>query len=194
MPNDRAGEYLPLGLGPDAAVADLVYLRTYERLPAGAVEDDVSSVGRRQGRPYLVYPYELEPNHHELEYMVPFERGRDAFLAVRAMMRARHPHEAFPVEVRATRRDDALLSPNYGCDTSVISCSGEPGTAYEGFLRDVDRVLQDFDGRPHWGKLHYLTRDRLPALFPGYERFVEIRRGLDPDGVFLNPHLRELFA
>jgi FAD/FMN-containing dehydrogenase len=46
----------------------------------------------------------------------------------------------------------------------------------------------------HWGKLHYLTRPQLHARYPQAEAFVAIRRRLDPDGVFLNAHLAELFA
>jgi FAD/FMN-containing dehydrogenase len=40
----------------------------------------------------------------------------------------------------------------------------------------------------------FMTPDRLDELFPEIERFRELRRELDPSGVFLNPHLRELFA
>ena len=55
------------------------------------------------------------------------------------------------------------------------------------------RRCEPFAARPHWGKLHLMTRERLEELFPRFDRFVEFRRELDPDGVFLNDHLRELF-
>jgi len=58
----------------------------------------------------------------------------------------------------------------------------------------VDRLLGEFDARVHWGKLHFLTRDQLLGRYPMAERFIEIRRELDPAGVFLNDHLRPLFA
>jgi FAD/FMN-containing dehydrogenase len=76
----------------------------------------------------------------------------------------------------------------------VISVSGQPGTDYWDYLRSVDAVLAQFDARVHWGKLHFLTRERLRVMYPRAEEFITIRRQFDPDGMFLNAHLRELFA
>jgi hypothetical protein len=38
-----------------------------------------------------------------------------------------------------------------------------------------------------------MTADRVARLFPRYQDFVDVRRRLDPKGVFLNPHTRALF-
>jgi len=76
----------------------------------------------------------------------------------------------------------------------VISVSGTPGTDYWPYLRDVDRLLGEFDARVHWGKLHFLTSEQLHERYPRAADFVEVRRTLDPGGVFLNDHLRPLFA
>ena len=76
----------------------------------------------------------------------------------------------------------------------VLSVSGRHGTDYWSYLRSVDRLLGEFDARVHWGKLHFLTRDQLLRRYPMAERFIEIRRELDPAGVFLNDHLRPVFA
>ena len=61
-------------------------------------------------------------------------------------------------------------------------------------FRDTTLFRSGFGARVHWGKLHFLTRDQLAARYPESERFIAIRRELDPRGVFLNDHLRELFA
>ena len=76
----------------------------------------------------------------------------------------------------------------------MISVSGQPGTDYEPYLREVHAVLAPFDARVHFGKLHYLTADELPARYPRAADFIALRRELDPAGVFLNDHLRPLFA
>jgi FAD/FMN-containing dehydrogenase len=104
------------------------------------------------------------------------------------------PQSVYPMEVRTVGPDEAYLSPNYGTATTVISVSGQPGTDYWAYLRSVDSLLTEFDARVHWGKLHFLTRDRLHALYPRAQEFIDIRRRFDPEGTFLNPHLRELFA
>ena len=72
--------------------------------------------------------------------------------------------------------------------------SGTPGTDYWPYLRDVDRLLGEFDARVHWGKLHFLTREQLLARYPRAADFLALRASLDPDGVFLNDHLRPLFG
>jgi FAD/FMN-containing dehydrogenase len=149
---------------------------------------------RRVGPAHRIYPMVYEPNFHELEYFVPFERGRDALAAMRELMLASLPASVFPMEVRTVGRDDAYLSHSYGRNTVVISVSGTPGTDYEPYLRDVDRLLGEFDARVHWGKLHFLSREQLLERYPKAEAFIETRRALDPDGTFLNEHLRPLFA
>ena len=135
-----------------------------------------------------------EPNFHELEYFVPFERGREALAAMRELMLRSLPASVFPMEVRTVGRDEAFLSHSYRRETVVISVSGTPGTDYRPYLQDVDRLLGEFDARVHWGKLHFLTRGQLFARYPQAGDFVSVRRRLDPDGTFLNEHLAPLFA
>jgi hypothetical protein len=43
--------------------------------------------------------------------------------------------------VRTVRREEAWLSHSYHRDTLVISVSGQPGTDYEPYLREVHAVL-----------------------------------------------------
>lgn len=158
-------------------------------------EDVEAAPGARTGRAHLIYPdATTEARFHELEYMVPAEQGRDAFEVVRNLMLTKHTDQISPVQVRWQKADQAFLSAQYERDTMSLSVSGQVGTEYEPFLRELDLELQQFDARPHWGKIHYLTRDRVEALYPRYDDFQAIRRQFDPKGLFLNPHLRELFG
>jgi len=65
---------------------------------------------------------------------------------------------------------------------------------YRGFLAGVARTLDPFGPRPHWGKIHYMDRQGLQAAFPGYDRFLGIRKKLDPSGAFLGLHLSTAFG
>src|SRR6202012_3168020 len=143
---------------------------------------------------YQVYPMTYEPNFHELEYFVPFERGREALAAMGGLMLARLPGSGFPMEVRTVGAESAFLSHSYERDTVVISVSGTPGADYWPYLREVDALLGEFDARVHWGKLHFLTREQLLERYPRASDFIAMRGELDPAGVFLNEHLRPLFA
>jgi len=176
----------------DQTMADKCYVKIYD--DAGPDQPDSAVEGRRTDRCYRIYPMVYDPNFHELEYFVPLEKGPDALAAMRELMLRSLPDSVFPLEVRTVGPDDAYLSPNYKTATTVISVSGTPGTDYWGYLRSVDALLSDFSARVHWGKLHFLTPERLHALYPEAGAFIDARRRLDPEGTFLNDHLRELFS
>jgi FAD/FMN-containing dehydrogenase len=175
-----------------AGEADRCHVRIYD--VADDAEPDASEPGRRVAAAHRIYPMTYEPNFHELEYFVPFAAGREALAALRELMLRSLPASVFPLEVRTVGRDDAFLSHSFERDTVVLSVSGMPGTDYWPYLRAVDRLLGEFGARVHWGKLHFLTREQLLARYPRAEDFVATRRRLDPQGVFLNDHLRPLFA
>jgi FAD/FMN-containing dehydrogenase len=191
LPTEESGALYNLD-GHGEPMADRCYVKIYDE--AAPDEPDDPTPGRLVDRCYRVYPMIYDPNFHELEYFVPLERGPDALRAMRELMLRSLPDSVYPLEVRTVGPDDAYLSPNYGTATTVISVSGRPGTDYWDYLRDVDALLAQFDARVHWGKLHFLTPERLRARYPEADRFIAIRRELDPGGMFLNDHLRPLFA
>ena len=39
-----------------------------------------------------------------------------------------------------------------------------------------------------------MDRERLQAAFPEYDRFLAIRKRLDPSGAFLGPYLSQAFS
>jgi FAD/FMN-containing dehydrogenase len=174
------------------AMTDRCYVKIYDE--ATPDQPDSAEPGRRTDRCYRIYPMVYDPNFHELEYFVALERGPEALGAMRELMLASLPDSVYPLEVRTVGPDDAYLSPNYKTATTVISVSGTPGTDYWDYLRSVDALLAQFDARVHWGKLHFLTPERLHALYPEAGEFIAVRRELDPEGMFLNDHLRPLLA
>jgi FAD/FMN-containing dehydrogenase len=175
----------------DETLTDQCYVKVYDEVGPDVPDD--ATEGRRVDRCYRIFPMVYDPNFHELEYFVALEKGPDALRAMRTLMLRSLPDSVYPLEVRTVGPDDAFLSPQYETATTVISVSGKPGTDYWDYLRSVDSLLADFDARVHWGKLHFLTPERLHALYPRAADFVAIRRELDPQGVFLNDHLRPLF-
>ena len=121
--------------------------------------------------------------------------GREAVAAMRELMLASQPDARLPdggAHGRGRRRLP-LLPVRHADDGHLVS-RAVPGTDYWAYLRDVDRLLGEFGARVHWGKLHFLTREQLLDALPGGGDVHRIRRELDPAGVFLNDHLRPLFA
>lgn len=187
MPSDASAVLYGLD-----ARADECHVKIYDEVGVDVPGSDERYA--RVGPAWRIYPMVYEPNFHELEYFVPFERGKEALAAMRELMLARLPASVFPLEVRTVGREAAWLSHSYERDTVVISVSGTPGEDYWPYLREVDALLGRFDARVHWGKLHFLTQEQLFARYPRARDFVELRRTYDPAGVFLNDHLRPLFA
>lgn len=180
---------------------DMSMVKRYYERPAGDLEKAETVIQdegyQRFDRPYRIYP---DPDFQgaivmrELEYMVPFEKGRDAFLALRKLIREDFPENKFPIEVRSIAADDAWLSGFSGQDSVSISICGHEQLDYRRFLAAVSDVLDPFDGRPHWGKIFYQDRERMRQLFPKFDDFVRLRRELDPANRFLSPEMAPLFA
>jgi xylitol oxidase len=123
------------------------------------------------------------------EYFVANGDGPAAFetlLAIRDRIRP----AALVSEVRAVAADDLWLSPASGRDSVAFHFTwrqlpAEVDTA----LATIERALEPFDARPHWGKRFVMPPDQLRKRYPELPRFVELARSLDPDGVFRNPFL-----
>lgn len=191
-PTDGSAPLYQLPTPAGESMVDRAYTKVYDEVAVVEPDGLEQAEGRRVDRSYRVYPGGFELPFHEFEYFVPAEHGLAAVGEVRELMLTRHTDQRYPVEVRWVAADQAFLSSNYRRATTVISVSGAPGTDYWPFLRDVDALLERYSARPHWGKLHFTTRERMERLFPEFPTFRAIRREFDPNGVFLNDHLRPL--
>ena len=187
MPTDASAELYNLAGAPK----DSCLVKLYQKR-----EPDASAVhgSTRTDRSYRIYPSVFEPNFHEMEYFMPIACGKDVAIAQRELMLSGRFDSRFPMEIRFVAADEAWLSPAYRRDSVVMSISGVPGTNYLDYLRHTDRLFAEHSGRPHWGKLHFMTQSRLRDLYPRLDDFIDLRESLDPKGIFLNDHLRELFA
>ena len=188
MPTDASAVLYNLH---DARADDCVVKR-YREVEIGIPRDGLPP-NERIDRSYRIYPMVYDPNFHEVEYFLPIEHAREIMGRMRKLMLDWVPLSVYPLEIRVVAGDEAWLSPNYRRDNLVVSISGEPGTDYWPYLRACDDLFAEYGGRPHWGKLHFMTPERVAELFPRYQDFVEMRRRFDPHGIFLNPHLRDLF-
>lgn len=142
-----------------------------------------------------VLPRVRELRFHEMEYAVPAEAGPECFAEVRRRVRERHLKTvAWRVLYRTVAADDALLSPAQGRATVTISLHQNQSLPYLGFFTDIEPIFQAYDGRPHWGKVHTLRGEGLLSRYPDAERWLRIRRELDPSGIFLTRYLSGLLG
>ncbi len=126
---------------------------------------------------------------YEMEYAVPREAGPEALNRVRDWVARSGVQLSFPVEVRFVAGDDIALSPAHRRDTCYIAVHVFQGMQFQQYFAAVEAIMDDYQGRPHWGKLHFQTADTLAPRYPEWDRFQEVRAELDPAGLFRNDYL-----
>ena len=124
----------------------------------------------------------------EMEYAIPREACGEALQRVRRMVDERGHMVSFPVEVRFTAPDDVPLSTASGRPSAYIAVHMYKGTPFEPYFRDVAAIMADYDGRPHWGKMHFLGTQELSRLYPQWEAFQQARQRIDPMRTFANAY------
>ena len=88
--------------------------------------------------------------------------------------------------------DDVWLSTAYERPTATISLHLPVGDDERPLYAAAERIFRAFDGRPHWGKVHYLGGDDLAAVHPRWSEWWAVRDRIDPAGTFLNDFLRSI--
>jgi L-gulonolactone oxidase len=126
---------------------------------------------------------------YEMEYAIPAEAVPEALNRVRGLVDRLGVPISFPVEVRVVAPDDIPLSTAYGRATGYIAVHVYRGTPYDQYFQGVEAIMNDYGGRPHWGKMHFQTAETLAPRYPRWEAFQKVRNELDPDGRFANPYL-----
>jgi len=159
--------------------------RTVTRLAGSSVRVDRSD--RIFASPRLV-------RFTEMEYALPREHAAEALERVLALIERRKLPIGFPIELRVTAQDDALLSTAYGRDTAYIAVHQYVGMEFETYFRAVEAIMDEYEGRPHWGKRHYQTAATLRPRYPEWDLFAEIRERLDPERRFENDYTRRVLG
>ena len=140
-------------------------------------------------RSYRVFCSPRMVRFYEMEYAIPFEAATEAFNRVRDFIKRSGMILSFPIEVRFTVGDDIPLSTASGRRSCYIAVHVYQGTQYQQYFEAVEDIMDDYNGRPHWGKLHFQTAETLAPRYPEWEAFQAARRKLDPEGRFANPYL-----
>jgi FAD-linked oxidoreductase len=131
---------------------------------------------------------------YEMEYSIALDSLVPALREVMQMVEDLGFRISFPVEVRCTGSDDIPLSTSTGRRSAYIAVHMFKGSAYTEYFSAVETILRKYEGRPHWGKIHNLNANDISSLYPEYQRFIEVRNQLDPEGVFTNDYLRRVLG
>jgi len=154
----------------------------------------VGSAQTRIAPSYKIFCSKRRVKFLEMEYAIPRECLLEAFHGVRKITESLDSPVTFPIEVRSLGADDIPLSPSFGRATGFIAVHVYKTGDHGKYFDQVENLMREYNGRPHWGKMHNLSFEDLSLLYPEWEEFMLIRRRLDPDGHFSNAYLEKVLG
>lgn len=129
----------------------------------------------------------------EMEYGIPRAALSEVIGRIQSGLKHMERVPLFPIEVRASAADDIPLSTGYRRNSAWVAVHQYKGMEYEPYFRMVETIMNDYEGRPHWGKMHFQTAETLAHRYPEWEGFAKVRNELDPERVFANEYLDRVF-
>jgi L-gulonolactone oxidase len=159
--------------------------RLAARLASGSTATDRSD---------RIFANERRVRFTEMEYGVPREHGPEAARRVIDWVRSSRYPVFFPIEMRVTAGDDALLSPSHERDTAYIAVHQYRGMEWRPYFEAVEAIMNEYGGRPHWGKRHFQTAATLAERYPRWSEFQAARDELDPRRVFANEYAERVLG
>jgi FAD-linked oxidoreductase len=141
-----------------------------------------------------IFANERRVRFTEMEYGVPREHGPEAARRVIEWVRSNRYPVFFPIEMRVTAADDALLSPSHERDTAYIAVHQYRGMEWRPYFEAVEAIMNEYGGRPHWGKRHFQTAATLAERYPRWAAFQAARDELDPGRAFTNEYAERILG
>lgn len=142
---------------------------------------------------HRAFPTERSVRFMEMEYNLPVEKFEGVLEELKASIKKHKFQTLFPVEIRFVKGDQLWLSPAYQRDSVYFAVHTYIKENYRPYFEEMQRIFKRHGGRPHWGKWHSLGHDDFEAVYPKWHDFLKLRSELDPQGVWLNQHMKSLF-
>jgi L-gulono-1,4-lactone dehydrogenase len=168
--------------------------RTGRRVPAAIPRLNrlVSRLGGsapRVDHAHRIFASPREVRFTEMELALPRDEGVGFVREVLELIELERFPVNFPIEVRTTAGDDALLSTANDRDSCYVAVHNFVGLPADDYFAAVWELAKPHDPRPHWGKRHPAAAADLAPRYPAWSRFGAVRAQLDPGGRFANAHL-----
>jgi FAD/FMN-containing dehydrogenase len=133
------------------------------------------------------------------EVSVPFDKSVEAFGILRQWQDEHAGVLHYPFILRCCGASEAWLSPAYGqpvCWIGFLVYLAADGQFVRGsldWMHEVQARLARLGGAPHMGK-HFSPEIYKLSLRPAWRSFDRLRKDLDPNGLFENQFVKQLFA
>lgn len=127
------------------------------------------------------------------EYFVSYDHAVQAMEALFAMGDEITPL-LFVSEIRFVAADDLRNSPAFGEEIVGLHFTWRPmWDEVREMLPKIEKALEPFHARPHWGKLFTMPPERLRQVYPRLDELAVLANQLDGDGKFRNEFLKCYF-
>ena len=154
----------------------------------------LASGSRTSDRSDRIFANDRRVRFTEMEYALPREHGPEAARRVVEWVRSNRYPVFFPIEMRVSAGDDASLSPAHGRETAYVAVHQYRGMDWRPYFEAVEAIMNEYGGRPHWGKRHFQTAATLAPRYPAWGEFQRARDTLDPDRVFANEYTQRVLG
>jgi L-gulonolactone oxidase len=135
---------------------------------------------------YKVFASKRIVKFYEMEYAIPREACEEALNRVRRMVGDSGFFLNFPVEVRFTAADEIPLSTASNRESAYIAVHIYKGMNYVPYFKEVESIMNSYQGRPHWGKIHFQDEKTLAPRYAQWDVFQKVRDTFDPSRLFAN--------
>jgi xylitol oxidase len=126
----------------------------------------------------------------QAEYFVPHEHAVEAMMAVKQLSDQIGPH-LFISEIRTIAADDLWMSPCYKQPSVTLHFTWkQEWEDVNKLLPQIERLLEPFSARPHWGKIFTLSPKTLASRYTKLNDFKKLVSTFDPKGKFINDFLK----
>lgn len=142
---------------------------------------------------HRAFPTPRDFKFKEMEYAIPVHEFKNALREIQKKVKERGFKTLMPVEIRFVKRDSLWLSPCYERDCVYFAFHTYISEDHREYFKDMELIMRAYGGRPHWGKMHSLKAKDFSDLYPKFHDFLILREKFDPNGVFLNRHLLDIF-
>lgn len=136
-----------------------------------------------------VYTTKRNVRFKEMEFALPVDALPTVLREIDRLVQRRGWCVSFPLECRAAAGDDLWMSTAYGRPTAYIAVHRYHREDHQPYFTECEKIVRAHGGRPHWGKMHTMSRPDFAEIYPKFDDFLALRDTLDPQRVFTNAYL-----
>lgn len=137
----------------------------------------------------------------EMEIAIPivyFKKAINDILEITKKYKNNGYNTTYSILVRFTSPDNSLIGMTSGRDSFFVDVFNKAEKRDDQLLNKYfkelhDYLINNYNGRPHYGKKHYLTKEQMKKIYgSNLDEFIRIKKIMDPKGVFSNDYIKRI--